>query len=143
MKQKFLHHLGVGAGFLGLIGWFWAGRELGIMDWATQQVPPQFGGAGLMVGIIVVMTPGFFIWKWINRWLERTLSVTGIYYEDAYYASMDKAQADKKKAQQKDSQRRDQHHHEGRDNNANDNDKSDGGGSDSGGDSGGDGGGGD
>jgi|GEM_PF-1145789 len=142
MKQKFLHHLGVGAGFLGLIGWFWAGRELGIMDWAAQQVPPQFGGAGLMVGIIIVMTPGFYIWKLINRWLERTLAVQGMYYEDEYYASMDKAAAAKKKAAQQD-QRRDQHHHEGRDNNGNDNDKNDGGGDSGGGDGGGDGGGGD
>mgnify|MGYP003873315959 CR=1 FL=1 len=50
-----------------------------------------------MLGIMLAMTPGFFIWKLYNRWLERKLAVTGKYYEDEYYANFEKQQAEKKR----------------------------------------------
>lgn len=135
MSQKFLHHLGTGAGFAGLIGWFYAGRELGIMEWAAQQVPVEYGGAGLMVGIILVMTPGFFLWKLYNRWMEKKLAITGMYYEDAYYAEMDKQKAGRAKNEKRQSANRTGA--EGRENDRdNDNDGNDGGGGDGGGDGG-------
>jgi len=39
----------------------------------------------LLFGIIIGMTPGFFIWKHYNRWVEQKLGVTGKYYEDGFY----------------------------------------------------------
>jgi len=134
MNKKFLHHLATGAGFAGLIGWFYMGRELGIMEWAAQQVPAEYGGAGLMVGIMLVMTPGFFLWKLFNRWVEKRLEVTGMYYEDAYYEAMEEAH--KEKNQQR-AARKQRATRAGNDNNAdNDSDGNDGG--DGGGGDGGD-----
>ncbi|MBY4675273.1 hypothetical protein [Marinobacterium arenosum] len=94
MHNKTLHHIGVGAGFLGLILWYYAGHQLGILDWVAQQVPERYAGGGLMLGIMLLMTPGFFIWKLYNRWLEAKLSVRGRYYEDEYYASLKKDDKD-------------------------------------------------
>ncbi len=38
-----------------------------------------------MVAIMVVMTPGFFIWKHYNRWLEKRLNIKGKYYEEGFF----------------------------------------------------------
>ena len=83
--QKLLHHLGVAAGFVGLMAWFYLGDRLGLMQAVSELVPESHAGAGLMLGIMLVMAPGFFIWKLYNRWLERKLAVTGRYYEDEFY----------------------------------------------------------
>ncbi len=85
-RQKLLHHIAVGGGFVGLILWFYIGRELGILDWVTRQMPEEHAGAGLMLGIMLLMTPGFFIWARYNRWVERKLRVHGFYYETEYDA---------------------------------------------------------
>lgn len=84
-RKKFLHHLGVGAGFVGLVAWFFAGRQLGILDWAGSLAPEGYGGAALMLGIMIMMTPAFALWTVFNRWLERKLSITGRYMEDDVY----------------------------------------------------------
>jgi len=84
-KKKTLHHIAVGVGFAGLILWYYAGYKLGFLDWAIQQVPQKYAGSGLMIAIMVMMTPGFFLWKLYNRWIEKRLNITGIYYEDEYY----------------------------------------------------------
>lgn len=107
MSQKFLHHLGVGAGFAGLIVWFYFGRELGILEWVTAQVPESYSGAGVMLGIMIMMTPGFYLWTLFNRWMERKLAVTGTYYEDAYYEAAEKAQAEKEAQQAADAEKKD------------------------------------
>jgi len=39
------------------------------------------------------MAPGFLVWKYYNRWLEKRLNITGIYYEDSYYKN-DKSKPD-------------------------------------------------
>ena len=83
--NKLLHHLAAAAGFIGLLAWFYVGRSLGIVDWIALQVPEKYTGAGVMLGIMVVMTPGCFIWSRYNRWIERRLSIKGMYYEDEYY----------------------------------------------------------
>lgn len=84
-KSKLLHNLGAMAGFVGLLLWYLAGKELGILEWITQLFPASHAGAGLMVAIMLVMTPGFFLWKLYNRWLERRLQIRGRYYEDEFY----------------------------------------------------------
>ncbi len=97
---KLLHHIAVGAGFIGLIAWYYIlGIQLGFLDWMIQQMPPKYAGSGMMIGIMVLMTPGFFIWSRFNRWVEKKLSVSGIYYEDEYYKHQDEL---KKKAQDND-----------------------------------------
>lgn len=83
--QTLLHHIATAIGFVGLLGWYYAASKLGILDWAIQQVPAQYAGAGLMVGIMLAMTPGFFLWKLWNRWVEKKLQITGKYYEDDFY----------------------------------------------------------
>lgn len=80
-----LYLLASGIGFLGLIGWFVIGRELGILDWASQLVPASHQGAGIMLGIMLMMLPGFFLWKLYNRWIEKRLQVKGVYLEDDVY----------------------------------------------------------
>jgi len=80
-----LYLLAMGAGFAGLIGWFVIGRSLGVLDWISGLFPPSHAGAGLMVAIMVLMTPGFLLWKFYNRWIEKRLKVTGRYYEDDVY----------------------------------------------------------
>lgn len=86
-RNKLLHHLGVGAAFLGLILWFFAGRELGFLDWAVGLAPEGYSGAALMLAIMLMMTPAFALWTLFNRWLERKLQITGRYLEDEYYAA--------------------------------------------------------
>lgn len=88
--NKLLHHLGVAAGFVGLLLWFFSAQTLGVIDWVTQQVPESHRGAGLMLGIMLVMTPGFFLWKLYNRWLEKRLQISGRYYEEEYYREQSK-----------------------------------------------------
>ena len=95
-KQKLLHHLAVGAGFIGLLTWFYIGRQLGFLEWITAMMPPKYAGAGLMVAIMLLMTPGCFIWSRYNRWIERELGIKGRYYEEEY----DKEQAELKQAKE-------------------------------------------
>ncbi|MBV1789195.1 hypothetical protein KQ940_14145 [Marinobacterium sp. D7] len=95
-KQTLLHHLGTGAGFLFLILWFYAGRELGVMDWATKVAPEGYSGAALMLSIMIMMTPAFALWTLVNRWLERRLQIKGRYLEEEYYRSLDKDQSPNK-----------------------------------------------
>ncbi|MBV0932154.1 hypothetical protein [Marinobacterium weihaiense] len=80
-----LYLVATGAGFMGLIAWFYAGRELGMLDLISQQFPDSHAGAGLMVAIMVLMAPAFLIWKFYNRWVESKLKVTGKYLEDEAY----------------------------------------------------------
>lgn len=83
--HKLLHHLGVAAGFIFLISWFYLGRKLGFLDWVVSFAPASHAGAVLMLGIMMMMLPAFLIWKYANRWLEKTLQVTGKFYEDDIY----------------------------------------------------------
>ncbi len=85
-NTKLLHHIATAAGLLFLGGWFWFFRSLGALDRITGLLPESHAGAGLMIGIAVVMLPAFFIWKLYNRWVERRLGIRGIYYEDHYYS---------------------------------------------------------
>ncbi len=80
-----LYLLAMGAGFAGLIAWFVIGRSLGILDWISGLFPESHAGAGLMVAIMALMTPGFLLWKYYNRWTEKRLKVKGRYYEDGVY----------------------------------------------------------
>lgn len=82
---KALHHAGVAAGFLFLIAWFYLGRKSGFLDWAVSLSPQSHAGAVLMVAIMMMMLPAFFMWKYANRWLEKKLNITGRYYEDDVY----------------------------------------------------------
>ncbi len=84
-KTKLLHQLGVGLGFTGLILWYFAADQSGAIETITLLIPESHRGAGLMLAIIIVMTPAFFIWKLFNRWLEKRLSIKGRFYEDEYY----------------------------------------------------------
>jgi len=85
--SKLLHHLGAALGFVGLILWYYIGERLGLTVALSHFFPSSHSGVGLMLGIMLVMTPGFFVWKFYNRWLERKLSVKGRYYEDEYYGT--------------------------------------------------------
>ncbi|WP_286238409.1 hypothetical protein [Neptuniibacter halophilus] len=89
-NNKIIHHLAVAVGFIGLLAWFYAGRQLGFLDWITLQMPAKYAGSGLMLGIMILMTPGFFIWARYNRWVEKRLQIKGIYYEDSYYKDDEK-----------------------------------------------------
>ncbi|MGB0467354.1 MAG: hypothetical protein ACPGF7_07500 [Pontibacterium sp.] len=84
-KQTILHHLATGIGFAGLIAWYYGARELGILDQGISLVPEEYAGAGLMIGIMIAMAPGFFLWKLWIRWTEKKLQITGKYYEDDFY----------------------------------------------------------
>lgn len=84
-----LYLLATAAGFAGLILWFYAGREIGILDWISSQFPPSHAGAGLMVAIMLLMTPGFLLWKLYNRWVEKKLQVKGRFLEDEVYLPPD------------------------------------------------------
>lgn len=95
-KNKLLHHVAVGTGFAGLIIWYYIGKELGFLDWMIQQMPVKYAGSGMMLGIMIMMTPGFFIWSRYNRWIEKRLSISGIYYEDEYYKEQDALKEKKK-----------------------------------------------
>lgn len=93
--NNLLHHLSVGIALIGLFLWFYIGRELGFLNWVTQQMPAKYAGSGYMLGVMILMTPGFFLWSRFNRWSEKKLKVSGIYYEDSFYKDED---ALKKKA---------------------------------------------
>lgn len=84
-KNSLWHHIGVGAGFAFLILWFMAGKSLGVMELVTKQLPQEYSGAGVMIAIILMMTPGFYLWTLFNRWLEKKLEIKGQYLEDEYY----------------------------------------------------------
>lgn len=83
--QRLLHHIGVAAGLSGLILWFWGGRSLGFLDWMSARFPPDHAGAGLMLGIMLMMLPALLLYRQFNRWLEARLDISGHYYEDDYY----------------------------------------------------------
>lgn len=87
---KLIYHSAVAFGFLGLIGWFYIGRESGLLEWIMIQLPDKFAGSAVMIGIIIIMTPGFFIWSRYNRWIEKRLKVKGFYYEDTFYGNPNK-----------------------------------------------------
>lgn len=84
-----LYLLATAAGFCGLIAWFVIGRKLGILDWISQLFPASHAGAGVMLAVMLLMTPGFLVWKYYNRWIERRLQVKGRYYEDDFYRDRD------------------------------------------------------
>ena len=84
-NQNLLHHIATAIGFAGLIGWYYAASKLGILDWGINLVPREYAGAGMMLGVMVAMTPGFFLWKLWTRWTEKKLGITGKYYEDDFY----------------------------------------------------------
>lgn len=84
--NKLIHHLGVALGFVGLMGWYYVGDRYGLMQLLVDLFPSSHSGAAVMLGIMLVMAPGFFVWKLYNRWLERYLGVKGRYYEDDFYA---------------------------------------------------------
>lgn len=94
-KKNLLHHIAVGIGFVGLLVWLYIGRELGFLDWIILQVPRDYAGAALMVGIMIIMTPGFFIWTRYNRWIEKRLKIEGIYYEDGFYKDPEEPKGEK------------------------------------------------
>lgn len=85
-RVKLLHHLGIAVGFLTLILWYVVADHLGLTLWLSLLAPESHRGAGLMVAIMLIMTPAFFLWKGFNRWVERKLEIKGKYYEDEYYA---------------------------------------------------------
>ena len=85
LDNKKLHHIGIAVGLIGLGCWYLVAERLSLFSLITEQFPESHKGAGLMVAIMVVMTPGFFIWKHYNRWLEKALAIKGKYYEDSYY----------------------------------------------------------
>ncbi|GGK68936.1 hypothetical protein [Amphritea balenae] len=87
--NKVLHHIGTGAGFLFLIGYYLFMDQTGFYDWITAQLPEEYAGSGLMLGIMIAMTPGFLVWKYYNRWVEKKLGVKGKYYEDGFYKDKD------------------------------------------------------
>lgn len=83
--NKLHHHLAVAAGLVGLFLWLYIGMQLGFLDWVVLQVSEKYAGAALMVGIMILMTPGFYLWTLYNRWIEKRLNVKGTYIEDEYY----------------------------------------------------------
>ncbi len=85
MNKNTLHHIATAIGFLFLIGWYLLFRKLGFLDWSTTQMPSGYEGSGLMIAIVVMMTPAFFIWSRFNRYVEKKLNIKGVYYEDSYY----------------------------------------------------------
>ena len=93
-NTKLLHHIGAGLGFVGLLVWYLIAAELGIVNWITLQAPESHSGAGFMIAIMIVMTPGLFLWKLYNRWLERRLNISGRYYEDDFYRTEKKDEPD-------------------------------------------------
>jgi len=84
-NKNFQHHLGVGLGFAGLILWGYLADQFGLFTLLKPLFPESHAGAALMLGVMLVMTPGFFIWKYYNRWLEKRLQIKGRYYEDDFY----------------------------------------------------------
>ena len=92
-RSNKLHHMGTALGLIGLGVWFLAAEKLSVFEKITELFPESHSGAGLMFAIMVVMAPGFLVWKYYNRWLEKRLNITGIYYEDSYYKN-DKSKPD-------------------------------------------------
>ncbi|WP_417222790.1 hypothetical protein [Amphritea sp.] len=88
--NKLLHHVATGFGLLLLTGYYLLIDSTGFYDWITSQLPVKYAGSGLMLGIMIGMTPGFFLWKYYNRWVEKKLGVTGKYYEDGFYKEPEK-----------------------------------------------------
>jgi hypothetical protein len=88
--NKVLHHIATAFGLLFLAGYYLVMDKSGFYDWITAQLPEEYSGSGLMLGIMIAMTPGFFIWKHYNRWIEKKLGVTGKYYEDGFYKDPEK-----------------------------------------------------
>ncbi len=88
--NKLLHHLGTALGLVGLAGYYLLIDRSGFFDWITALMPEKYAGSGLMLGIMLAMTPAFFAWKHYNRYMERKLGVTGRYLEDEYYKDQDK-----------------------------------------------------
>jgi hypothetical protein len=84
-QKKLLHHLAVAGGFVFLILWFYFGRKTGFLDWAVSLAPASHAGAALTLAIMIMMVPAFFIWKYINRLVEKKLDIRGRYYEDDVY----------------------------------------------------------
>lgn len=84
-RSNTLHHIGTAVGLIGLGVWFLVAEKLSIFKVITELFPESHAGAGLMLAIMLVMAPGFFVWKFFNRWLEKRLDIKGIYYEDSYY----------------------------------------------------------
>ncbi|MDO6562492.1 hypothetical protein Q4488_03755 [Amphritea sp. 1_MG-2023] len=89
--NKILHHIATACGLLFLVGYYLLIDKSGLYDWVTAQLPAKYAGSGLMLGIMIGMTPGFFIWKYYNRWIEKKLGVSGKYYEDGFYKDPPKA----------------------------------------------------
>lgn len=85
MHNKFLHHLATAAGFAFLIFCYWLLKKLGYFDWASQLLPMEYAGAGLMLGIGSGMLIPFALWNLFTRWIEKKLRVKGQYFEDSYY----------------------------------------------------------
>lgn len=83
--NKTAHHIATGIGLLCLGGYYLLMDKSGFYDWVTAFLPTEYAGAGLMLGIMIGMTPGFFLWKHYNRWIEKKLGVSGKYYEDDFY----------------------------------------------------------
>lgn len=83
--NKVLHHIATGFGLLALFGYYLLMEQTGFHEWITALLPENYAGSGLMLAIMITMTPGFFCWKYYNRWVERTLGVKGKYYEDGFY----------------------------------------------------------
>ncbi|RAU17262.1 hypothetical protein DN062_13940 [Nitrincola tibetensis] len=86
-QAKILHHIASGILFGFLIFWFYLGRSLGFLDWFVSFSPESHAGAFLMLAIMLMMTPAFFIWKLANRYIEQKLKITGRYYEDGAFAA--------------------------------------------------------
>ncbi len=85
-----LYLIATAIGFSGLILWFYVGRELGVLQWIVGFFPDSHAGAGLMIAIMLMMTPGFLLWKLYNRWIEARLQVKGRYLEDDVYLPPEK-----------------------------------------------------
>ena len=67
-KGKLLSHISTAVGLIGLGAWYLAAKALGLLDWAVAQAPEEYAGAGLMVAIMLIMTPGLFLWNQFQRW---------------------------------------------------------------------------
>lgn len=86
-RSGLLYHLAMGVGFLYLIGSFYLMQTAGFTAWVAGLGPASHRGTLQLVAIMVWMTPTFLLWKYYVRWLNRTLRIKGIYYEDSYYNS--------------------------------------------------------
>ncbi len=85
MNSTLKHHLATAVAFAFLIAWYYSLQHFGFFDFATNLMPIDYHGAGLMFGIGLGMAPAFFLWSRFNRWVEKKLDIKGIYIEDSYY----------------------------------------------------------